>query len=168
MRSDGFLERAQQAAHALCAPVTVTIVTFNSGRYIAQCLESVLAQDYGRKEVIVVDNASTDDTRAILGDFEGRICVICNHENVGFAAAQNQAIAESVGEWVLVLNPDVRLMTDFISMAVAAGEADHNAGSICGKLLRMPVNFAIPEKRILDSTGIYFTPSLRHLDRGSQ
>jgi GT2 family glycosyltransferase len=148
--------------------VTVTIVTFNSDQYIAQCLESVLAQDCLQKEVIVVDNASTDDTRAILRDFEGRIRVICNQENVGFAGAQNQAIAESDGEWVLVLNPDVRLMTDFISMAVAAGEADQSTGSVCGKLLRMSVNFAVPEKPILDSTGIYFTPGMRHLDRGSQ
>ncbi len=148
--------------------VTVTIVTFNSGRYIAQCLESVLTQDYRQKEIIVVDNASTDDTRAILRDFEGRVRIICNHENLGFAAAQNQAIAESEADWILVLNPDVRLMTDFISMAVAAGEADQSAGSVCGKLLRMSVSFAVPDKPILDSTGIYFTPGMRHLDRGSQ
>src|SRR4051812_42601463 len=96
--------------------VSITIVTFNSGRYIGQCLESVLEQEYPRKELIVVDNASSDDTAKILGDFEGRVRVAYNRENVGFAAGQNQAITLSEAEWVLVLNPDVRLMPGFISM----------------------------------------------------
>ena len=148
--------------------VSITIVTFNSGRYIGPCLERVLEQDYPRKEVIVVDNASGDDTAEILRNFEGRVRVVYNRENVGFAAGQNQAIALSQAEWILVLNPDVRLMPDFISMMVAAGNADLKAGSVCGKLLRMSADCEIPTKRILDSTGIYFTPSLRHLDRGSQ
>ena len=55
----------------------------------------------------------------------------------GFAAGQNQAIALSEAEWILVLNPDVRLMPDFISMMVTAGEVDSDVGSVCGKLLRM-------------------------------
>src|SRR5437016_5836981 len=136
MSSGGLFERAERAQGALCASITVTIVTFNSGRFVAQCLESVLEQDYPQKEVIVVDNASTDDTRTILREFEGRVRVIYNRENVGFAAGQNQAIALSDAEWVLALNPDVRLMRDFISMLVAAGEADSTVGSVCGKLLR--------------------------------
>jgi len=148
--------------------VTVTLVTFNSGRYIAQCLASVLAQDYRRKEVIVVDNASTDDTARILAEFEGCVRVLYNRENVGFAAGQNQAIALSEAEWVLVLNPDVRLMPDFISKMVAAAEGDSNAGSVCGKLLRMSPDCEISHEQVLDSTGIYFTPAMRHLDRGSQ
>lgn len=148
--------------------VSVTIVTFNSGRYIAQCLESVLEQDYRRKEVIVVDNASSDETARILKDFEGRVRVVYNRENVGFAAGQNQAIGLSKAKWVLVLNPDVRLMPDFISRVVEAGEADAKAGSVCGKLLRMSADCKIPQEGIIDSTGIYFTPSLRHLDRGSE
>jgi GT2 family glycosyltransferase len=168
MSSGGFLERVQRAPHAVCAPVSVTIVTFNSDRYIAQCLESLLEQDYARKEVVVVDNASRDETARILRDFEGRVRVVYKRENVGFAAGQNQAIALAEAEWVLVLNPDVRLMPDFISMMVAAGEADLKAGSVCGKLLRMSTDCEIPQERVIDSTGIYFTPALRHLDRGGQ
>jgi GT2 family glycosyltransferase len=148
--------------------VTITIATFNSDRYIAPCLDSVLEQDYPRKEVIVVDNASTDNTRGLLRDFEARVRVVYNRDNVGFAAGQNQAIALSETQWVLVLNPDVRLTPDFISMMVAAGEADPHVGSVCGKLLRMSANCEIPNEQVLDSTGIYFTPSMRHLDRGSQ
>src|SRR5437763_352277 len=52
--------------------VSVTIVTYNSGRFIKRCLESVLAQKYSPKEVIVVDNASTDGTIDILEQFDDR------------------------------------------------------------------------------------------------
>jgi len=110
--------------------VSVTIVTYNSGRFIKRCLESVLDQKYPHLEVIVIDNASTDGTIDILEQFEDRCQIIYNEENVGFAAAQNQAIALARGDWVLTLNPDVLLLPT--------------------------------------STGIYFNPMLRHLDRGSQ
>jgi glycosyltransferase involved in cell wall biosynthesis len=90
--------------------VTVTLVTYNSGRFIKRCLESVLAQKYPLKEVIVVDNASTDGTADILEQFEDRCHIVYNDENIGFAAAQNQAIRLGSGEWVLTLNPDVLLL----------------------------------------------------------
>ena len=148
--------------------VSVTIVTFNSGRFIKRCLESVLAQRYRHKEIIVIDNASDDGTVDILEQFEDRCRVVYNSENVGFAAAQNQAIALSTGEWVLTLNPDVLLLPNFIEALINAGSIDPRIGTVCGKLLTMTAGFDIPAKPVVDSTGIYFNPMLRHLDRGSQ
>ena len=148
--------------------VSVTIVTYNSGRFIKRCLESVLEQKYAGFEVIVVDNASTDGTTAILEDFEDRCRVVYNQENVGFAAAQNQAIALARGAWVLALNPDVLLLPNFIRTLVEAGRLDPRIGTVCGKLLTMTPRFEIPAQPVVDSTGIYFNPMLRHLDRGSQ
>ena len=148
--------------------VAVTIVTFNSERFIRRCLEYVLQQDYKRLEVIVVDNASTDATTAILSDFADCVRIVLNRENVGFAAGQNQAIAGSDAEWVLTLNPDVRLAPDFVRKLVSAGETDPQIGSVCGKLLAMEAGFEVPHAPKFDSTGIYMTPNLRHFDRGSQ
>ncbi len=51
--------------------VSVTVVTYNSGRFIKRCLESVLEQKYGNLEVVVIDNASTDGTVDILEQFDG-------------------------------------------------------------------------------------------------
>jgi len=148
--------------------VTVTVVTYNSGRFIKRCLESVLEQKYGAMEVVVIDNASTDGTVDILEQFAERCRIYYNDENIGFAAAQNQAITLARGDWVLTLNPDVLLLPNFIQALVEAGHADPKAGTVCGKLLTIRPSFDLPEKQLVDSTGIYFTPMLRHLDRGSQ
>ena len=126
--------------------VSVTIVTYDSGRFIKRCLESVLSQRYPLKEVIVVDNASTDGTIDILEQFEDRCQVYYNEENMGFAAAQNQAIKLSNGDWVLTLNPDVLLLPNFIQALVDAGQFDSRIGSVCGKLLTMTSHFEIPEQ----------------------
>src|ERR1700683_839615 len=148
--------------------VTVTVVTYNSGRFIKRCLESVLEQKYRDLEVVVVDNASTDGTVDILEQFADRCRIYYNDGNVGFAAAQSQAVALARGDWVLTLNPDVLLLPNFIQAMVEAGQVDPKAGSVCGKLLTIRPTFDLPEKQLVDSTGIYFTPMLRHLDRGSQ
>ena len=148
--------------------VSVTVVTYNSGRFIKRCLESVLAQKYPNLEVIVIDNASTDGTADLLEPFADRCRIYYNDKNIGFAAAQNQAIDLAQGEWILTLNPDVLLLPNFINALVEAGHLDPKAGTICGKLLTILATFDLPDKQLVDSTGIYFTPMLRHLDRGSQ
>lgn len=148
--------------------VSVTVVTYNSGRFIKRCLESVLAQKFTKKEIIVIDNNSTDGTVDILEQFEDRVHVVYNNENIGFAAAQNQAIQISNGDWVLTLNPDVLLLPGFIQSLIDAGNIDSQVGTVCGKLLTIKSTFDLPDKPLVDSTGIYFTPMLRHLDRGSQ
>ncbi|OFW40024.1 MAG: glycosyl transferase family 2 [Acidobacteria bacterium RIFCSPLOWO2_12_FULL_60_22] len=146
--------------------VSVTLVTHNSERCIARCLESILAQDWPSLEVIVVDNASTDQTRSLLDGCKDRTRVILNSENRGFAAAQNQAIGQTRGDWVLVLNPDVWLAPNFISGLVRGGGLDPTVGTVCGKLLRALPGLEFPPQRQLDSAGIYFTPTFRHFDRG--
>lgn len=146
--------------------VSVTVVTYNSARYIRRCLETVLAQSGVALEVVIADNASTDATRQILQDFAGRIRTILLPVNLGFAEAQNRAIAAGQGEWVLTLNPDVLLERDFVRRLLEAAELDPGVGAVCGKLLSIGSGFEpLPDQRI-DCAGIYFTPAMRHFDRG--
>jgi GT2 family glycosyltransferase len=146
--------------------VCVTIVTYNTRQYIESCLESIFAQNYSSLEVVVVDNASMDGTRGILAQYEHRIRVTYNNSNVGFAAAQNQALARSSSDWVLVLNPDVVLLPRFIEQLVERAQVDSRVGTVCGRLLAINRDLQVPEKPLIDSAGLYFTPAMRHFDRG--
>jgi GT2 family glycosyltransferase len=147
--------------------VSISIVTYNSGPYLRRCLDSVLAQDWPRLEVIVIDNASSDHTRSILESYGKKLRVIFNKQNRGFCGGQNQGIRRAEGEWVLVLNPDTVLTPTFVSRLVSAGAQDPNSGTVCGKLLRAGPDLSIPETPEIDSAGIYFTPTFRHFDRGT-
>jgi GT2 family glycosyltransferase len=147
--------------------VSLLITTFNSAQFIERCLESVRCQSYRPLEIIVVDNASTDGTQELLSKLAGGMKVVYNDANIGFAAAQNQAARSAQGGWLLSLNPDVVLSPNFIAEAVALGDVDPKIGTVCGKLLRWNPS-AHPEfTKVIDSTGIYFLPNLRHLDRGA-
>ncbi len=99
------------------AQVSVLIVTYNSAEHLLRCLESIAQQDSTALEIVVIDNASTDKTRELLAQFTPPARIPCsvtlNAENRGFAAAQNQAIRQAQGEWLLCLNPDVVLRPDF-------------------------------------------------------
>lgn len=151
--------------------VTVTIITFNSARYIATCLDHVLAQSYQPLNVVVVDNHSQDQTRQILAEYAHRpsLRIYYNSENKGFAGGQNQAIAVAPdAAWILTLNPDVRLAPSFVSILVEASRICSRIGSLCGKLLSASPDWTVADPPLLDSTGMYFTPNFRHLDRGSK
>jgi GT2 family glycosyltransferase len=115
---------------------------------------------------VVVDNASTDSTREILAGYHGRVRIIQNRTNAGFAAGQNQAIRAVRGQWILTLNPDLLMEPGFLRNLVDAGRRDSSAGSVCGKLLSIGADLEPPAERIIDSAGIYFTPAMRHFDRG--
>ena len=154
------------------AQVSVLIVTYNSAEHLLRCLESIAQQDYPALEVIIIDNASTDTTGDVLKQFTppARLpwSVKLNAENKGFAAGQNQAIRQAQGEWLLCLNPDVVLRPDFIRQLVFAAAVDGKIGAVCGKLLRWTPGEQPEFTSMIDCAGMYFTPNLRHLDRGGE
>jgi GT2 family glycosyltransferase len=148
--------------------VSVLIVTWNSARLLDACFASIDRQDYRNLEVIIIDNSSTDGTGDILKAREAKWQIVYNQKNAGFAAGQNQAMRLAHGDWLLCLNPDVVLSIDFISRLVEAGSAHPQAGSVCGKLLRWNPDSSESRTQVIDSTGIYFTRNMRHLDRGGE
>ena len=86
--------------------VSVVIAVFNGEATIAETLESVFAQRFdGRMEVIVVNDGSTDGTRAVLEKYGDRIRVI-DQQNRGISAARNAAIAAATGEYIALLDAD--------------------------------------------------------------
>jgi len=148
--------------------IDAIVVNRDGGDALFRALASLERQKDVRLSAVVIDNASIDGTVDLLEQFAEQCRIYYNDENLGFAAAQNQAISLCEGEWVLTLNPDVLLLPNFIQALVDAGQVDPKVGSVCGKLLTIRATFDLPDKQLVDSTGIYFTPMLRHLDRGSQ
>ena len=127
-------------------------------------LASALAQHGVSVEVVLADNASSDRSAEIGRRLGARVLAL--PRNVGFAAAMNAGIESTSGRYVLALNPDCRLDPDFSAILVSRMDARPDAGSASGRLLRGEG----PELRasaILDSTGIFFTASGRHFDRGA-
>lgn len=87
--------------------ISVIIVTYNSADQIAACLRSVISQSGVAFEIIVVDNASKDDTLAQLARFNVR--VIASTENLGFGRGNNLGFTSSSGRYIYLLNPDACL-----------------------------------------------------------
>lgn len=94
--------------------ISVIVVTFNSSSDIGRAIDSVLAQKLTDPEIIVVDNGSCDSTIEVLRNNYPQIRLICNGRNLGAAAARNQAIQQTSGEWILMLDSDAYLKEDFL------------------------------------------------------
>jgi GT2 family glycosyltransferase len=99
--------------------VSIVVVTFNNLLFTRMCLESVLANTRSPSyELLVVDNASTDGTPAYLHQLAARhrhVRVAVNHSNVGFAAANNQALSQAAGRDLVLLNNDTIVPPDWLS-----------------------------------------------------
>jgi GT2 family glycosyltransferase len=116
--------------------VSVIITTWNAGDVLQTCLESVERQVVdGGVETIVVDNASTDGTSALLGRYEGRIRVMANAHNAGFGAANNLAAQEARGSLLLFLNPDTELLGPDVVERLARIAEDPSVGIAGPKLV---------------------------------
>jgi glycosyltransferase involved in cell wall biosynthesis len=88
------------------ATISVIIPTFNRAHCITRALESVLAQSVTPHEIIVIDDASRDDTSAVLAPYDDRIRYIRHDSNTGASAARNHGIAAATGEWIAFLDSD--------------------------------------------------------------
>lgn len=87
--------------------ISVIIPAYNTEKYIAKAIKSVLQQTIDNLEIIIVDDASSDWTVAIAKSFtNSRVKVLVNSENMGAAAARNRAIREANGKWIAVLDAD--------------------------------------------------------------
>ncbi len=87
--------------------VTVLIAVYNGERFIRSAIDSILNQTFNQFELLIVDDASIDTTRAIIETFsDPRIRIIQNDRNQGAAFSRNRGISESIGEYIAVLDAD--------------------------------------------------------------
>ncbi len=156
--------------------VSVHVVTFNHEGVIETCLQSVLEQEgflIGETlSVNVTDNASSDNTVSVIREaFAEGVSLRHHATNTGFAHGQNAglsyALLQEQADFVLVLNPDVRLEPDCLFHLASALASDPRAGSACPRLYRANEQLQQTSPPTFDSTGVYITPQIRHFDRGS-
>lgn len=87
--------------------VSIITPTYNCASYIAETIDSVIAQTYGNWEMIIVDDCSTDNTKEIVSRYsDTRIKYYCLERNSGAAAARNKALSLAKGQWVAFLDSD--------------------------------------------------------------
>ena len=101
--------------------VSVIVPVYNTAPFVTQCLDSLKAQTYGDFEVFVVDDASTDDSLAIVNaavEGDDRFTVLPQPENRGLSAVRNVGLAHASGEYVVFLDSDDYLRADALAKLV--------------------------------------------------
>ena len=137
--------------------LSVVIVNYNVRFFLEQCLKSVFKSGAGLEmEVFVVDNNSVDGSVDMVREKFPAVRLIANRENAGFSRANNQAIRESSGRHVLLLNPDTVLQDDTLPGVVAFMEAHPDAGGLGVKMLDGQGRFLPESKRGLPTPGVAF------------
>lgn len=118
--------------------LSIIIVSWNTHDLLAQCIESIYAYPPDCEfEVWVVDNASTDGSATMVRERFPQVRLIENRENVGFARANNQAIRESAGKYILLLNSDTIVQLGALQNMVAFMEGHSEAGIVGAYLLNL-------------------------------
>jgi len=111
------------------ATVSVVIATYNDARWLPETLESVLAQTYPHVEIVVVDDGSTDDTRARIESYRSRVRYV-RRKHEGLAGARNAGVALATGDFVALLDADDLWLPEKLAKQVAVAERHPDSGLI--------------------------------------
>lgn len=130
--------------------LSVIVLNYNVRYHLELCLLSVTRAIKNIKaEIIVVDNASSDDSLEMLAERFPQIKVIANRENLGFSKANNLGVKEARGQYVCILNPDTVLPEDCFEHLLAFAENKEKLGAV--------------GIRLIDGTGAFLPESKRNL-----
>lgn len=130
--------------------LSIVIVSYNVSGYLQQCLDSVMTALEGIEgEVFVVDNASSDDSVAMVRSRYPQVRLIESGENLGFSRANNVAIRQASGEYVLLLNPDTEVAKDTMRGVLAFMDAHPKAGGAGVKMHNTDGTLAPESRRAL-------------------
>ena len=137
--------------------LSIIIVNYNVKHFLEQCLYSVQRSVRNiDAEIIVVDNNSVDGSVALIREKFSGVKLIINHENVGFSRANNQAIRQSAGKYVLLLNPDTVVQEDTFDRCLFFMESHPDAGALGIRMLDGKGNFLPESKRGLPTPAVAF------------
>ena len=126
--------------------VSIIILNYNGIKFVERCLKSVLNTDYPLFEVIFVDNGSTDGSPELVQKLFGedkRLRIILNKENLGFTGGNNVGIKMSKGEYIVLLNNDTEVPSDWLRQLVLVMEKRRDIGMAQPAILYMDMDHTI-------------------------
>lgn len=142
------------------ASLSIIIPNWNGAHFLPTCLDSLAAQTVAPLEVIVVDNASTDGSQALLRDRYVWVRLLALDENRGFTGACNAGMTAARGDYVALLNNDTEVDAGWVAAVVDAFARTPDAGSIASKML------LFDQRDHFHTAGDFFTRSGRPGNRG--
>ncbi|MCI0644014.1 MAG: glycosyltransferase family 2 protein [Chloroflexi bacterium] len=129
-------------------PVSAIVLNWNGRPFLEACLASLLAQDYPALDVILVDNASADDSVEFVRRRFPQVRLLCNRQNLGFAGGVNVALRQLAAGVAVLVNPDVVVSPGWLRQLVVPMVADSRIGIAGCKIY-------FPEERRLQHAGGY-------------
>lgn len=128
--------------------VSVIILNWNGKKFLKECLDSLAAQAYREFETVLVDNGSTDGSAEFLREHYTWVRLVALPENTGFAEGNNRGLAECKGEYIVTLNNDTKVASDFLAELVRSVEEDTRLGMVAARMR----NYYQPER--IDAAGL--------------
>jgi len=146
-------------SHYICImQLSVIILNYNVRYFLEQCVLSVQkALENIEGEIIVVDNASSDESCAMMQARFPEVKLIQNTENLGFSIGNNIGVAAAKGEYLCILNPDTVVAEDTFLKVLAFAETQKNLGIVGVKLIDGSGNFLPESKRSVPTPWVAFT-----------
>lgn len=115
--------------------VSIIIPNWNGAHFLPACLNSLRQQTHGEHEVIVADNASTDNSRDLLARDYPEVKVVALDHNTGFTGACNAGLIAAKGKIKILLNNDTEVEPNWIEEVIAAFDRHPKAGIVASKML---------------------------------
>ncbi|MBE2201698.1 MAG: glycosyltransferase family 2 protein [Anaerolinea sp.] len=117
--------------------VSILILNYNSMAHLQANLDALTRLDYpaDRLEILLVDNASSDGSVAWVAAHYPAVRLVQNGANLGFAAGNNAGAAAATGEWLAILNPDIRVRPDWLTEMIRPTQQDPGVTAVAAKML---------------------------------
>ncbi|MCC7360480.1 MAG: glycosyltransferase family 2 protein [Anaerolineales bacterium] len=126
---------ARPSSVGVAGLASIIIPNWNGSAHLPTCLRALARQTYPHAEVLLVDNASTDDSLALVARDFPQVRILAQARNLGFTGACNAGLRAARGEILILLNNDTEAAPDWLAEVMAAFARYPNAGSIASKML---------------------------------
>jgi len=131
--------------------VTVLIPNYNGKKWLIKLLPTLTKSTYPNKEILIINNGSTDDSAQFLQENYPKVKVVEIKINRGYAGANNLGVRKASGKYVLLLNNDTQVTPNFLQPLVEKMENDKTIGAVQPQIRHMV------RRKVIDSIGSFFT-----------